>query len=156
MKNLIFLLFISVSTSCVHYGTRSRPEVERTSKSFNNGYTTQSSRNFTGSAEEVKSLGSNITLDNYLRQVAGVNVHGEGMNASIRIHGINSFVADPSPLFVINGSAVSGGYQAVYTMVAPNDIKSVTVLKDASSTAIYGSRGANGVIVISIKKSEIN
>jgi TonB-dependent SusC/RagA subfamily outer membrane receptor len=56
-------------------------------------------------------------------------------------------------LFIVNGNQVTGGFSSVYASVAPADIKSVTVLKDASSTAIYGTRGANGVIVITLKSA---
>jgi TonB-dependent SusC/RagA subfamily outer membrane receptor len=153
-RGFIFLFIIGFATSCINNGSRSVPASEKQEKTFNNGYTTQSARNYTGSAEEIKELGSNITLDNYLRRVSGVNVQGEGVNARITVRGINTFVSDPSPLFVINGSAINGGYSSVYTMVAPNDIKSVTVLKDAASSAIYGSRAANGVIVISLKVNQ--
>ncbi len=148
------ILMIGLLTNCMNYGTRSNNTTTKNEKSFDDGYSQKSSKNFTGSAEEVKELGPNITLDNYLRRVAGVTVTGDGANASIRVRGINTFVADPSPLFVINGNVVNGGYSSVYNMVSPNDIKSVTVLKDASSTAIYGSRASNGVIVISLKKQE--
>ncbi len=154
MKNkVIFLITIAcITSSCSNYGTRSVPPNEKQDKEFNNGYSSQNAKNYTGSADEVKDLGSNITLDNYLRRVAGVTVQGDGYNAKIRIRGINTFMADPEPLFVVNGNAVDGGYSAVYSLVSPNDIKSVTVLKDASSTAIYGSRASNGVVVISLKK----
>ncbi len=154
MKSYFLIIGIVISSllmNCANYGSRSVPATEKTEKNFNNGYITQGSRNYTGSAEEVKALGSNYTLDNYLRRVSGVNIQGDGANARITIHGINSFMADTSPLFVVNGSAMVGGYSTVYNLVTPNDIKSVTVLKDASSTGIYGSRGSNGVIVITLK-----
>jgi TonB-dependent starch-binding outer membrane protein SusC len=155
MKTLGYLMVILcyITMSCANYGGSG---VSNTSnvKTITNGYDTQNAKNYTGSAEEVKGLGNNITLDNYLRRVSGVNVQGDGANAKITIRGINSFVSDPTPLFVINGSAINGGYSSVYSMVNPNDIKSVNVLKDAASTAIYGSRAANGVIVISLKKGE--
>lgn len=156
MKNqLFFLIFIiGLLTNCMNLGTRTNNATTKNEKTFDNGYSQNSSKNYTGSADEVKELGSNITLDAYLRRVSGVTVTGDGANANIRVRGINTFMSDPSPLFVINGNAINGGYSAVYNMVSPNDIKSVTVLKDASSTAIYGSRASNGVIVISLKKQE--
>lgn len=147
--SIIITCFIS---SCANYGTRTVPPIDKQEKVFSDGYSSQNARNYTGSADEVKDLGNNITLDNYLRRVAGVTVNGDGSNAQVRIRGINTFMADPEPLFVVNGSVINGGYTAIYTLVSPNDIKSVTVLKDASSTAIYGSRASNGVVVISLKK----
>ncbi len=123
-------------------------------KGFDDGYTRNTSRNSASSATEVKALG-NLTLDNYLRRVPGVNVQGDGPAASITIRGISSILSGLSPLFILNNSAMEGGYSAVYSMVNPHDIKSVSVLKDPASIGIYGTRGANGVIVISLKKQNL-
>ena len=72
-----------------------------------------------------------------------------GAETNISIRGIGTFGSgDNSPLIVIDGSPVSSGIE----MLNPNDIESVNVLKDASSAAIYGSRAANGVILITTKK----
>lgn len=154
MKNITILSIVIASfiSSCGNYGTRSIPPIDKQEKVYSDGYSSQNARNYTGSADEVKDLENNITLDNYLRRVAGVTVNGDGAGAQIRIRGINTFMADPEPLFVVNGSVINGGYSAIYSLVSPNDIRSVTVLKDASSTAIYGSRASNGVVVISLKK----
>ena len=64
----------------------------------------------------------------------------------IRIRGANSVLGDNSPLFVIDGFV-----GADFNLLNPNDIQSIEVLKDASSTAIYGSRGANGVVLVTTK-----
>ena len=69
-----------------------------------------------------------------------------GSEVSMRIRGANSILGDNSPLFVIDGFV-----GADFNDLNPNDIKSIEVLKDASSTAIYGSRGANGVILVTTK-----
>lgn len=68
---------------------------------------------------------------------------------SIRIRGVNSLNASTTPLFILDGAPVTS---SVFTTLNPSDIEKVTVLKDAASTAIYGSRAANGVIVITTKK----
>jgi TonB-dependent SusC/RagA subfamily outer membrane receptor len=112
----------------------------------------QNSRNNTGSTVVVKDAVDNVTLDNYLKRVSGVNVVGQGANATITVRGINSFVSDTEPLFLVNGQAMSGGYSSIYNLYNSNDIKSVAVLKDAASSGLYGSRGANGVISITLKK----
>lgn len=85
--------------------------------------------------------------------VAGVSVvnnsaGAEGSDASILIRGRNSITASNRPLIVLDGTPYSGSLSEIN----PTDIESVNVLKDASSTAIYGSRGANGVILITSKK----
>ena len=86
-------------------------------------------------------------------QVAGLSVlssSGEpALSPTIRLRGINSISAGSSPLFILDGSPISSD---VYNSLNPSDILSVTVLKDAGSTAIYGMRAANGVVVITSKK----
>jgi TonB-dependent SusC/RagA subfamily outer membrane receptor len=110
----------------------------------------QNSRNNTGSTVVVRDAVENATLDNYLQRVAGVNVTGTGASATITIRGISSFVSSNDPLFLINGQAVSG-YSTAFNLCNANNIKSVSVLKDASAS-LYGVRGANGVIAITLKK----
>ena len=97
-------------------------------------------------------------------KIAGVNVNsnsGEpGGSAQIRIRGGASLNASNNPLIVIDGmpmdnNATKGASNAL-ALVNPNDIESFTVLKDASATAIYGSRGSNGVIIITTKKGRKN
>jgi iron complex outermembrane receptor protein len=93
-------------------------------------------------------------------KIAGVNVtsdggtHGGG--STIRIRGGSSLNASNSPLIVIDGVPMDNngvkGLANPLSMVNPQDIESFNVLKDASATAIYGSRGSNGVIIITTKK----
>ena len=89
-------------------------------------------------------------------QVPGLSIFsntGEpsSVPANIRIRGVNSLDASNTPLFILDGAPVSS---SVFTTLNMNDIENVTVLKDAVSTAIYGSRAANGVIVITTKKGK--
>lgn len=128
------------------------------------GYGTQEVEDLTGSVATVTSENFNtgrIVSPEQLIQakVAGVQVieSGEpGGGASIRIRGGTSVNASNEPLFVIDGVPLQpgGGLSAgrnPLNFINPEDIASMTVLKDASSTAIYGSRGANGVILIETK-----
>ena len=69
----------------------------------------------------------------------------------MRIRGVTSIYANTEPLFILDGSEIS---QNTFLSLNPNDIENITVLKDASSTAIYGSRAANGVVVITSKKGD--
>ncbi len=92
------------------------------------------------------------TLLEYLRRVPGVQVSGTENNPTILVR--NSFSIQPGsdrPLFVVDGTPVGNEYSQVASMVAVNDIKSITVLKDVASTSAYGIRGAAGVIVIRTK-----
>ncbi len=90
-------------------------------------------------------------------RIAGVNVSsGEGTpggTMNIVIRGNNSLTQNNSPLFIIDGFPVED--PAAGSSINPNDIESIDVLKDASATAIYGARGANGVIIITTKKGTI-
>lgn len=73
-----------------------------------------------------------------------------GGSASIQIRGNNSLFAGSNPIFVVDGLIIEGGFEAIN----PNDVANIDILKDASSTAIYGARGANGVVVVTTKKGK--
>ena len=95
-------------------------------------------------------------MDALQGQVSGLQVYtssGEpGSSSSSYIRGVGSLTADNEPLYVLDGTPVSS---SVMVMMNPNDFESVTVLKDASATSIYGSRAANGVIYITTKRGRI-
>jgi len=137
------------------------------------GYGTQKRKDITGSVASVpKANLSQVTssADNLLRgAVAGVVVTQSsgrpGASSSVRIRGGNSITAGNEPLYVVDGIliyndnsnssagvAFSGASVNVLSTINPADIESIEVLKDASATAIYGSRGANGVVIITTKK----
>jgi TonB-dependent SusC/RagA subfamily outer membrane receptor len=104
--------------------------------------------------DEVKTENlQNLTLADYLRRIPGLQVQGSGQNVSVTVRGSTSVSADNSPLYVIDRNMVGNDYSQVASMVDPNDIASVNVLKDAASTSPYGLRGANGVVVIKTKKN---
>ena len=89
-------------------------------------------------------------------QVSGLSIYSSSGDPSstdnqIRLRGVNSINAGTTPLFILDGAPVS---ESVFTTLNPSDIESITVLKDAASVAIYGSRAANGVIVITSKKGK--
>ncbi len=88
-------------------------------------------------------------------QVAGLQVFtssGEpSASVSMRIRGVTSINASTTPLYILDGSEISS---STFTMLNPNDIENMTVLKDASATAIYGSRAANGVVILTSKKGK--
>ena len=104
------------------------------------------------SAADLKKLQvSNVTkaLEGAAPGVQVVSQSGQpGSSATIRIRGIGSINASSSPLYVVDGMPYDGNISAIN----PTDIESMTVLKDAASTALYGSRAANGVIMITTKK----
>jgi TonB-linked SusC/RagA family outer membrane protein len=123
------------------------------------GYGTQKKRDVTGAVGSVSMKDiENVPVtraDQILQgRVSGVQVtqtnSEPGGNVSIRIRGTNSISAGNEPLFVIDGFPGAGDLNSIN----PNDIESIDVLKDASATAIYGSRGANGVVIITTKKGK--
>ncbi|WP_026778175.1 SusC/RagA family TonB-linked outer membrane protein [Polaribacter sp. Hel_I_88] len=121
------------------------------------GYGTTTVKDATGSVEAITAKeftkGNIVTPENLLSgRVAGVNIvtsGAPGAGSQIRIRGGSSLNASNDPLIVIDGLPLTG---VNLSSINPNDIESFSVLKDASATAIYGSRGANGVIIISTKK----
>ncbi len=122
------------------------------------GYGVQRKSDLTGAvatvkAEEISRIPTASVAQALQGKVAGVQitpVSGEpGAGAIIRIRGVGT-LNDASPLFVVDGMLLDD-----INFLNPSDVASVEILKDASATAIYGSRGANGVIIISTKKGEI-
>ncbi len=129
------------------------------------GYGRAKKNDLTGSVTAIKpdEMSKGITSsasDMLVGKIAGVDVQtggGQpGSGAQIRIRGGASLSASNDPLYVIDGLAIDNntnkGMSNVLAMINPNDIESFTVLKDASATAIYGSRASNGVIIITTKK----
>lgn len=103
--------------------------------------------------DEVKTDNlQNLTLADYLRRIPGIQVQGSGQNVNVTVRANTSVVGGNEPLYVIDRNPVGTDYAQVASMIDPNDIASVNVLKDAASTQPYGLRGANGVVVIKTKK----
>jgi TonB-dependent SusC/RagA subfamily outer membrane receptor len=95
------------------------------------------------------------TLDQLLSgRFPGVMVRpAPGGGIIVRIGGPKSFYGNEDPLFVVDGAPIEAGPNGTLSWLNPHDIESIRVLKDPSTTAIYGVRGANGVIVIKTKGS---
>ena len=133
------------------------------------GYGAVKKSDLTGSVTALKPDSKNKGLvvnpqDMLAGKVAGVNITSNdgapGAGAQIRIRGGSSLNASNDPLIVIDGLAMDNegvkGLTNPLSMINPQDIESFNVLKDASATAIYGSRGSNGVIIITTKKGRKN
>lgn len=129
------------------------------------GYGRAKKEDLTGSVTAMKpdELSKGITnnaADMLVGKIAGVDVSSAGgspgSGSQIRIRGGASLNASNDPLYVIDGLTIDNnnadGLSNILAMVNPNDIETFTVLKDASATAIYGSRASNGVIIITTKK----
>lgn len=125
------------------------------------GYGTQRKQDITGSVatidpDRLKERPVMNFAEALAGQMAGVHIQQisgmpGGEDLSVRIRGTSSITQSSEPLYVIDGFPVDGG---AFRLVTPQDIESIQVLKDASSTAIYGSRGASGVVIITTKKGQ--
>ena len=123
------------------------------------GYGTVKKKDVTGSVaginqNDIKSRPVSNAIEAMQGKVAGVDIttnERPGSLGNINIRGVRSILASNSPLFVVDGiPLLSGGIESFN----PQDIESIDVLKDASATAIYGSRGANGVVLITTKQGK--
>ena len=120
------------------------------------GYGTQQRRTVTGavssvSAEQLAELPTFNAIKAIQNRIPGVDITNAGNKpgdgVSIRIRGVRSISANNDPLFVVDGVPIAGGIGDFN----PDDITSIDILKDAAATAVYGSRGANGVVLVTTK-----
>lgn len=172
-NSVLVFSFIGYSTKEVVAGSQSsinislQSDVTSLSEVVVIGYGSVEKRDMTGAVADV-------STENFIRGVltspqdlivgklAGVNVitnsGAPGAGSTIRIRGGSSLNASNDPLIVIDGFPVDNtglsGVENVLATINPNDIETFTVLKDASATAIYGSRASNGVILITTKKGQ--
>lgn len=145
------LLFLAACATTQGSGGEQPPDTE----TVETGYGGVDKDHVTGSAATYEGdalhKGHPRTLAEMLSRIPGVRVIDmvEG-GLTVRIRGSSSFLAGEEPLFVIDGMPIQSTGGALNT-VNPNNIESIRVLKNADATAIYGSRGANGVILIKTK-----
>lgn len=143
--------------SVTHFDITLKEDSQQISDVLVVGYTPMRKSDFTGSVASVKSSELTTTTPTMAQalagKVAGVEVRqasgapGEGVQ--IRVRGVNSLSAGSDPLYVVDGYPAS---EDVY--INPGDIESIDILKDAASAAIYGSRGASGVVLITTKRGK--
>lgn len=154
MKNYLILTALSVLT-CTACGifTKGNGSSANDNQTVNIGYGEVNQKDLTGSVGHLdtkndKDVSAYATIYEYLEgRVAGVEVLNTGGTPIIQIRGAVNMDLSPAPaLIIVDGAEV---YDISY--LNPNDVKSVDVLKDAGSCAIYGDRGVNGVVVITTK-----
>ena len=162
-KNQIRVTYVGMETQAVtaHDGMVVRLGLDATSidEVLVVAYGTSKKSSFTGSAENIGSEKLELRpITNVAKgiegQVSGVQVTSAsgqpGSSPSIRIRGFGSINASSAPLYVVDGAPYDGSLSSIN----PADIESMTVLKDASAGALYGARGANGVVMITTKKGK--
>src|SRR5690606_18664999 len=167
-ENVILLIsYIGYKPQEINAGNRSALEIRLVpeSKSLNEvvvvGYGTQSRRAVTGSVASVnydnfKDRSVTNVTQALAGQLPGVNITqsqgAPGQSPNIRIRGTSSITAGTNPLYVVDGLPIENFN---LNNINPQDIQSVEVLKDASSAAIYGSRGSNGVVLVTTKLGKV-
>lgn len=162
---VIMVSFVGFSTQSIVWNGQSTLNVMLASDTQNLdevvvvAYGTTKKSSFTGSASVVKSeqlakisgTGFAEALQGMSAGVSVVNSEGKpGGEARVQIRGISSMSGKTNPLYVVDGMPFDG----TLTSISPSDIESMTVLKDAAAASLYGSRAANGVIVITTKKGK--
>ena len=124
------------------------------------GYGSQDRGKVTGAVVSVRAadLGREVTsFEDLVQGLAGVTVRRLASGGiSLRIRGSSSFSGDAEPLYVINGVPMRAGPGQALMGVNPRNITRIDVLKDAGATAIYGSRGANGVVLIFTARRDLD
>ncbi len=161
-ESVLVFSFIGLRSQEVAVGNRSTVDVQmaqdmtQLSEVVIVGYATTTQQAFTGTAKVVSSENlARKSVSNVSKALAGevaglqvINNSGQpGTEAAVRIRGFGSVNGNRDPLYVVDGVPFSGSLNSIN----PDDIESTTVLKDAAATAIYGSRGANGVIIINTR-----
>ncbi|MBI9035845.1 MAG: TonB-dependent receptor, partial [Bacteroidales bacterium] len=176
-ENVLIVSFIGYETMEVLVGAQKYIEVKMMSTTTQLeevmvvAYGTTKKQSFTGSASVVKADNiermSVVSVDQAMQgTVSGIQVSGAsgqpGSTSKIRIRGIGSISANQEPLFVIDGVPMQQGdfngfstsSSSLLATLNPNDIASMTVLKDAAAASLYGSRAANGVVIITTKRGK--
>jgi TonB-linked SusC/RagA family outer membrane protein len=165
--DVLIFSFVGMTDKSVKVGSSSSINVvlESESKSLEEvvivAYGKQKSKSIVGSVVTVgkevldKQIATSV-LTSLQGSVAGVNIISSGGqpgdNPAIRIRGVGSISSSSEPLVILDGAPYSGNINSI----SSDQIETMSVLKDASSTALYGSRGSNGVILITTKKGKIN
>ncbi len=163
---VLIFSFVGFETQEIKVGQRSvmdvmmKPDMKQLEEVVVTGYREENRRSMPGSVAVVKSDKiQNVPIasfDQVLQgRVPGMLVSGgsgqPGTSATVIIRGIKSLSGSNGPLYVLDGVPIAAG---VFNTLNPNDFENITVLKDASAAALYGSRGANGVVVITTKKGK--
>ncbi|BDC98260.1 TonB-dependent receptor [Persicobacter psychrovividus] len=164
-KDVLVFSFIGLATEEVKVGSQTTinmtmtADIQQLEEVMVVAYGTAKKSQFTGSAKAIKAEAiiarqSSDVTNSLAGQLSGVQIQSSngqpGESAKIRIRGVGSMASSNEPLIVLDGIPYDGDLSSIN----PQDIASLTVLKDAASNALYGARGANGVIMITTKKGK--
>ena len=149
-----------VVADATNYSISLKPDQKRLDEVVVIGYGSVRKRDLTGSVasvkgDEIKKIATQNIMESVQGKVPGMDIvrtsGAAGANVSVTVRGNRSIIAGNDPLYIVDGIQYPN-----YQDLNPADIESMEVLKDGSSTAIYGSRGANGVIIITTKRGTAN
>lgn len=148
---------MAVAAACASWGGGDN-DFDPSSDEVQVGYGSQERAEVTGAVVSVRAedLGREVTsFEDLFQGLAGVTVRRLASGGiSVRIRGSSSFSSDAEPLYVLNGVPIRAAPGQALMGVNPRDITRIDVLKDAGATSIYGSRGANGVLLIFTRRRE--
>jgi len=150
------LLLLTALAACHPEPVAYSPQPVASLEEVSIGYGTQTRRDMTGAISSANDLQMSAQTHSRVEEMmvgrfAGVDVTNVGGNYQIRIRGNRSIMGNNDPLVVVDGVVLTEGVSAL-SMISPSDVARIDVLKDAASTAMYGSRGANGVILIKLRR----
>lgn len=140
------MLLMGLISGCAHSSGTSQGETEETAPE-------RPSRS-TVTAEDIERTPGRPVEEVLQGRFPGVEVFRTAGGIAVRIRGRTSILNSTEPLYVIDGIPIQAGPGGSLTGINPLDIESIEVLKDAASTAMYGIRGANGVIIIKTKRPD--
>ncbi len=153
--NIALGALLALSSCAISNDGLSSENPSETSAKIDLGYTEIDADKSAGSSStekiDQKKYGPNITLVDILQRTPGVFIQGNGPGARAFIRGVSSISGSNEPLYVVDNVAI-GSSLSQLSFLNPQDIDKVTVLKDSSTTSLYGARGVNGVILIRTKK----
>jgi TonB-dependent SusC/RagA subfamily outer membrane receptor len=157
-RALMLMLIVPASASGCHHSRSPRPIVHAESEQVNFGYGVelkQHSVTAAGSiaATELRNKRVARVEELLMGRFAGVQVQPTTTGGfTVRIRGVSSFVGDGEPLYVVDGMPIQVTPGRGVDWLNPADVARIDVLKDAASTAVYGMRGSNGVVLITTKR----
>jgi TonB-dependent SusC/RagA subfamily outer membrane receptor len=156
LRSAPLFLLATAASACRSSSTYVAPYPSPDQEEVSVGYGTTERRDMTGSVasasrEEMGAKGQSRVEEMMIGRFPGVDVYSVAGGYQIRIRGNRSIVGNNSPLVVVDGVVLNDGVVAL-SMLNPGDVGRIDVLKDAASTSVYGSRGANGVIVVTMRR----
>lgn len=154
---LTSLLSVVLLSACGSSAPAATDEEKEQEDEINIGYGTQKRSRITGSVSSVDLREEQTRPVRQAEELLqgrfpGVHVVQTARGFKVRIRGASSIYGDTAPLYVIDGTPVMPDPDGTIAFLNPNDIATIDVLKDASTASIYGSRGANGVVIITTKR----